>query len=69
MMRICQVTEESDRSITINRRVETMEALQEYFPRNVHTWQYANTLIIEYDQLRLDYFCMDWKVGLGILKF
>ena len=32
-----------------------MEALQEYFPGNVHTWQYANTLIIEYDQLRPDY--------------
>ena len=52
-MRICQGTEESDRSITIKGRVESKGSLRGIFPNNVHCWQYDNNVVLS-DQLQPD---------------
>ena len=52
-MKICQGTEETDRSITIKGRVESMGSLRGIFPNNVHCWQYDNTVVLS-DQLQPD---------------
>ena len=49
-MRICQGTEESDRSITIKGRVESKGSLRGIFPNNVHC-TVSNMIIMLYYQI------------------
>ena len=58
-MRICQGTEESDRSITIKGRVDSKGSHRGIFPNNVHCWQYDNNVVLS-DQLQPDYFLLIW---------